>query len=128
MNAWTADELDRIGAADELQIASLDAHRSLRPYTTIWVVRVGDELYVRSYRGPGGVWFRHAVRTRAGRIRAGGVERDVTFADPGDADRAAIDSVISAAYRTKYAGYSRSYVDPMVSSEAAAATLRLTPR
>jgi len=44
--------------------------------------------------------------------------------EPGDADHAAIDQ----AYRRKYARYSRTYVDPMVSPDAAAATLRLTPR
>jgi len=124
MNAWTTEELDRIGAADELQIAALDARGSLGRYTTIWVVRVGDDLYVRSVRGHRGAWYRHAVRARAGRIRAGGVERDAAFVDPGGVDHALIDQ----AYRGKYAGYSRDYVDPMVAQDAIAATLRLTPR
>lgn len=124
MNTWTTDEVDRIGAADELQIASLDSHGALRPYTTIWVVRLGGDLYVRSVRGRAGAWFRHAVQTGEGRIRAGGVERDVAFAEPEDADHAAIDR----AYRSKYARYGHSYVDPTVTAEAAAATLRLTPR
>jgi hypothetical protein len=44
--------------------------------------------------------------------------------EPVEADHAAIDQ----AYRTKYAGYSRTYVDPMVALDAGAATLRLTPR
>ena len=39
MSNWTAEELDVIGAADELQIAALRPEGSLRPYTTIWVVR-----------------------------------------------------------------------------------------
>jgi len=124
MTDWTAEELDRIGAADELQIAPLSADGSLRPYTTIWVVRVSEDVYVRSYRGRGGGWFGRALHRHAGRIRAGGVERDVAFEEPADADDAAIDQ----AYRDKYAGYSRAYVDPMVSPDAAAATLRLTPR
>ena len=124
MNTWTAGELDRIGAADELQVAPLTADGTLRPYTTIWVVRVGDDLYVRSYRGRGGGWYRQALQRHRGRIRAGGVERDVTFEEPTDADHAAIDR----AYRNKYAGYSRTYVDPMVSPDASSATLRLTPR
>jgi 4-carboxymuconolactone decarboxylase len=43
------------------------------------VVRVGDELYVRSYRGQGGAWYRAVQRRPEGRIRTGGVDRDATF-------------------------------------------------
>jgi hypothetical protein len=122
MSGWTADELDRIGAADELQIAGLRPDASLRPYTTI--VRVGDDLYVRSYRGRGGGWFRHALQRLEGRIRAGGVERDVAFAEPEEVDHDAVDR----AYRSKYARYGGTYVDPMVRPDATAATLRLIAR
>ena len=78
MRDWTAEELDRIGAADELEIASLRPDGSLRAATTIWVVRVGDDLYVRSWRGRGGGWFRSVLRRPEGRIRAGDITRDVT--------------------------------------------------
>jgi hypothetical protein len=124
MSNWTADELDRIGTADELRIAPRNADGSLRPYTTIWVVRVGDDLYVRSYRGRRGSWFRHAMQRHEGRIQAGGLDRDVTFEEPSGANH---DS-INQAYRTKYAHHSRSYVDPMVSPDATTATLRLIRR
>jgi hypothetical protein len=124
MGSWTADDLDRIGTADELQIAPLRADGSLRPYTTIWVVRVGDGRYVRSVRGRRGGWFRHAVERGAARIRAGGVERDVTAAEAADADHDAIDR----AYRSKYGGNPGAYVDPTVTADAIAATLRLSPR
>ena len=124
MSDWTAEELDRIGAADELRIAALRPDGSLRPETTIWVVRVGDELYVRSWRGRAGAWFRSVLRRPEGRIRAGGVDRDVAFADAAGADHDAIDQ----AYRTKYARYGASYLDPMVGAKARAATLRLIAR
>jgi hypothetical protein len=91
MSYWTAEELDRIGAADELEIAALGPDGSLRPFTTIWVVRVGDDLYVRSYRGRSGCWFRSVLRRPEGRIRAGGVTHDVAFQEPVDADHDAID-------------------------------------
>jgi hypothetical protein len=48
MTAWTDEELDRVGQAQELQLASARKDGSLRPYVTMWVVRVGDDLYVRS--------------------------------------------------------------------------------
>jgi hypothetical protein len=121
MTDWTAAELNTIGAAEELQIASLRPDGSLRPYTTIWVVRVGDDLYVRSYRGRGGAWFRSVLQRPEGRVRAGGAERDVTFLEAKDADQDAIDQ----AYRSKYARYASTYVEPMVSPDARAATLRL---
>jgi hypothetical protein len=124
MADWTAEELDTIGAAEELEIAALRADGSLRPATTIWVVRAGDDLYVRSVRGRDGGWFRSVLRRPEGRIRAGGVTREVAFQEPGDADHAAIDQ----AYRTKYGRYPASYVDPMVGPVAAAATLRLLAR
>ena len=118
-STWGADELDRIGSTEEVQIAPVGVG-----YTTIWVVRVGDDLYVRSYRGRGGVWFRAALQRHEGRIRAGDIERDVTFVEPDDVDQAAIDQ----AYRSKYAAHSRTYVDPMVAPTAVAATLRLIRR
>jgi hypothetical protein len=124
MRDWTAEELDRIGAADELEIAALRRDGSLRRFTTIWVVRVGDNPYVRSWRGRDGDWFRAVRRRPEGRIRAGGLTRDVAFQEPDDADHAAIDR----AYQEKYARYGRSYVEPMVSPNATAATLRLIAR
>ena len=90
MSGWTDTELSRIGPADELEIASYRQDGTLRPYTTIWVVRVGDELYVRSWRGRSGVWFRRALQRHEGRIRAAGVERNVTFEEPDDSVHPAI--------------------------------------
>jgi hypothetical protein len=124
MGDWIPDELNKIGAADELQIAALRADGTLRPFTTIWVVRVGDDLYVRSYRGRGSTWFRSVLQRPQGRIRAGGVTRDVAFAEPEAADHDAIDQ----AYRSKYGHYGSAYVDPVVSLSARGATLRLIAR
>ena len=101
MTAWDPAELDRVGRADELELASRRPDGTLRPFITIWATRVGDELYVRSAYGWDNPWFQRAMRSGAGRIRAGGVERDVTFAAPGDDVAAAI----TAAYRRKYDRY-----------------------
>jgi hypothetical protein len=124
MTAWTSDELAKIGNAEELELASRRRDGSLRKPVTIWVVRHGDDLYVRSWRGPTGRWFRGAQQTHEGYIRAGGVDKDVTFVDADDN----INDQIDAAYRTKYRRYADSYVPPMISPEARATTLKLVPR
>ena len=124
MTAWTNEELTEIGAADELQIASLRRDGTLRHRTTIWVVRPGDDLYVRSVNGRTAAWFRGTQVRHEGRIRAGGIEKDVTFVD-GDQD---IDDQIDAAHRTKHRRYAASIVDTVVSPEARSATVKLLPR
>ena len=124
MTTWTSDELARIGGAEELRLASARPDGTLRPYVTMWVVRAGDELYVRSAYGPDNPWFRRAKASGAGRIRAGGLERDVTFADAAPGAHAAID----AAYHAKYDRYGPRIVSTVVGPAAEAVTLRLVPR
>jgi hypothetical protein len=61
----------------------------------------------------------------AGRIWAGGVEKDVTLVDESDPE---IIDQIDAVYRSKYRRYPASYVDPMVAHEARSTTIKLVPR
>lgn len=124
MTTWTDDELDKIGSAEELEIAPVRGDGALRNPTTIWVVRVGDNFYVRSWRGRSGVWFGAAQAHHEGHIRAGGVERDVTFVGMEDPD---LNDQIDDAYRDKYRRYPQ-YVEPMVRPEARATTIKLVPR
>jgi hypothetical protein len=124
MTRWTAAELDRIGVADELQLASERTDGSLRPYVTMWVVRAGDDLYVRSAYGVDNPWYRKAKASGVGRIWAGGVERDVTFADATPGMHAAIDH----AYQTKYDRYGPKIVGTVTGPGAEAVTIRLVPR
>ena len=125
MTSWTRNDLGRIGAAEELQLASFKEDGTLRKPVTIWVVRVGDDLYVRAYRGREGAWFRHIQRRPEGRISAGGVTKDVTFVDASSDE--ALNNKIDAAYQSKYQRYSATYVDPMIARQARATTLKLVP-
>jgi hypothetical protein len=124
MKAWTVDELDRIGGSDEIELASKRADGSARSYLPIWVVRVGDELFIRSYLGLDGAWFRAVLRNPEVRIRFAGTEREAGVERPEHPDHAAVDQ----AYRTKYGRTSSAYVDPMIGAAATATTLRLVPR
>ncbi len=81
MTTWTSDELDKIGAADELEIVSLRRDGTPRKPVPIWVVRDSDDLYVRSAYGRTPAWFRGIQTRRDGHIKAGGVDADVTFQD-----------------------------------------------
>ncbi len=123
MATWTADELTRIGEADELRISSRREDGSLRPFVVIWVVRVGDELFVRSAYGRDNPWFRRALAAGVGRVQAGGVERDVSFEEPGPE----VDAAVTAVFHAKYDRYGQQFVGPVVSDEAARSTLRLVP-
>jgi hypothetical protein len=82
MATWTSNELNKIGAAEELHITTLRGDGTLRNPVTIWVVRLGDDLYVRAYKGRSSPWFRGAQVRHEGHIRASGVEKDVTLMPP----------------------------------------------
>ena len=124
MTAWTKDELSRIDAADELEIAPLRRDGTLRNPTTIWVVRLGDDLFIRSVNGRTAAWFRGTQVRHQGHIQVGGVDKDVAFVDS-DTD---VDDQIDAAYRTKYHRYAAGIVSSVVSPEARSATIKLVPR
>jgi hypothetical protein len=122
--SWTSDQLGSIEAADELEIAPQRRDGTLRKPVPIWVVRAGDDLYVRAAYGPGSGWHRVARVSRAARIRAGGVEQDVVIEDAGDA----VNEEVDAAYRAKYRRYAGSIVDGITNAQARSTTLKLVPR
>jgi hypothetical protein len=118
MSGWTEDEMNRIGAAEELDLASRRPDGTLGPYVTMWVVRAGDDLYVRSAYGPDSRWYRHAGASGTGRIRAGGVEADVSFATT-------VHEAIDDAYHAKYDRYGPRIVGSVTGTAAHAVTVRL---
>ena len=121
--AWTADELRRLDAAGELEIAVRSPGGSRRPWLPIWVVCAGGQAYVRTWHRRDTGWFGQAVRTRQARIRVPGLEADVTIEDIGDTS-ARITADVDAAYRAKYGPGG---AGSMVTATAAATTLRLDP-
>jgi hypothetical protein len=125
MTTWTSDELSKIGKAEELQIASLKKDGTLRTARIIWVVRVGDDLYVRSVYGRTSAWFRGIQTRYKGHIRAGGVDKDVTFVEESDPN---MQDQIDSAYRTKYRRYAGSSVNSTLTAEARSATIKLVPQ
>jgi hypothetical protein len=124
MTLWTTDELDKIGHAEELQIYTVRQDGTLRKPVTIWVVRVGDDLYVRSAYGRNSAWFRGVLANHQGQVCAGGIEKDVTFVEE---NNPGMNGKIDQAYLAKYSRYPQ-YVSPMVTAKVRAATIKLEPR
>jgi hypothetical protein len=90
--------------------------------TTIWVVTVGDVVYVRSVRGSRGQWYQRLlaqpdafiyVENRRVRLRAHHVDDEQTIAR------------VSDEYAGKYA--SSPYMPPMLEPETLPTTLQLDP-
>lgn len=123
MSTWTSDELGKIEAAEELDLASARGDGTLRNPVTMWVVRHGDDLYVRSVNGRGSTWFRGAQARHEAHVQAGGVDKDVRLVETDD-----VADELDATYRAKYRRYADSIVDSIVSPRARAATLKLVPR
>jgi hypothetical protein len=107
------------GGANELLIAPERGDGTLQRSRIVWVVRHGDDVYVRSVNGPGGAWFRGVQVRRAGHISAGPVDADVLFED---ADHG-LDDEIDEEYRRKY-GRSSTAVDRITSPDARSTTVR----
>jgi hypothetical protein len=120
--AWTGEQLDKIGNAEELDLASMRADGTLRRPVPMWVVRHGDDLCVRSVNGRGSSWFRGAQGRREARIEAGGVAVDVALVEVDD-----LNDELDADYRQKYGHYAGPTAR-ITSDEARAAALRLVPR
>jgi len=124
MTGWTNDELEEIGGAEEVRIASLRRDGTLRKPVIIWVVRLGDDLYIRCANGREGAWFRGVLTRHEGRIWAGEMEKDVTFVEETDSG---VNDRIDEEYLSKYRRYPQ-WVAPMVTPGVRTATLRLVPR
>jgi hypothetical protein len=123
MTAWTATELDTIGRTEEIELAALRPDGTLRKPVIIWIARLDDALYVRSAYGRTAAWYRGTQARHAGRIKAGGIEKDINFAiaDP------ALHDAVDAAFRTKYRSHPVQYVNMVLTQEARATTLRVGP-
>ena len=79
MTSWSESQLDKFGSAEEVQIASVGGDGTLGKPTTIWAVRHGDDLFIRSVRGRHARWFRGTQESHEGRIQRALVQRERRF-------------------------------------------------
>jgi hypothetical protein len=125
MAEWKSDELTRIGGAEEVEIEVRRPGGRLRPGVTVWLVRSGDDLYVRSaVKGRSAAWFGAVQETHEGRISGGGASWDVRFEEP----EPSVNGPVDAAYRSKYRRYSGRILNSCLTPAARSTTLRVVPR
>ena len=125
MISWAGDELTRMGNAEEVQIAPSRRDGTLRESVTVWAVRHGDDLYIRSaVKGRNAAWYRGAQETHEGRIWAGGIVKDVTFVNAGPD----LNDEVDAAYRAKYRRYAGRILNSCLTPEARSTTIKVVPR
>jgi hypothetical protein len=91
--------------------------------TPVWIVRAGDDLFVRSMYGARGGWYQRLRANPHGEVHDQAHSHLVRAEPVGDAGTVA---EVTRAYATKYAA--SPYVQSLLGEEAAGATLRLKPR
>ena len=79
MTTWLKNDLGRIADTDDLHISPLREGGRTYGTTWIWSVVVDGALYVRAYNGKESLWYKAALRQKAGRITAAGMTKEVTF-------------------------------------------------
>ncbi len=123
MSSWSTNELRKIAESDDLHISPFreDGVTYGTP-TWIWSVVVGEDLYVRAYNGPSSRWYKAAMQQNAGRIKAAGLTKDVSF----ESVDKSINDQIDDAYRAKYK--SSPHLEPMIGARARSTTVKIVPR
>jgi hypothetical protein len=120
MTNFDAGTLRDLADAKEVAIRT-DKHP--QSAVVIWVVVAGDQLFVRSFRGAKGRWYRDLAEGGPATLEFGG-RRLAVQAVPAN-DEAAI-ARASSEYLAKYG--SSSYAQAMVQPALLTTTLRLDPR
>jgi len=119
MARFDAEILQQLREAKEVSIRTEKHPNSA---VVIWVVVAEDELFVRSWRGTGGRWYRDLATGGPATLEFGG-HRLAVQAFPTD-DTAAI-ARVSEEFLRKYR--SSSHAQEMVRSEILPTTLRIEP-
>lgn len=122
MSTWTEDLARALTAPQEVRVVTRRPDGTSRGPTTIWIVRDGDRVFVRSTNGRSAAWFRAALATGQGQVVAGRTAHEVTFVEAEERDLPLAD----AAYRAKYRPYA-SIVDHLVGPGPREATLEVLP-
>jgi hypothetical protein len=120
MTRFDADALSDLQSAKEVRIRT-DKHPDSA--VVIWVVVADDTVFVRSFRGARGRWYRDLATGGDATLEVG--SRRLAVRAMPEREPAAIERA-SREYLAKYR--SSSYAQAMVNQDILATTLRLEPR
>lgn len=117
-----ASPRERLAEIEEIQIETRRSAENPVHRTIIWVVVLGDAVYVRSVRGKAGRWYKELTANPSGAIHMEGQRipvHAVPVTDPNIIEQ------VSKEYLRKYRG--SEYAPAMVRDEVLDTTLRLDP-
>ena len=115
--------LDALRNVEEIRIATTPPGAKKKHRATIWVVVVDDDVFIRSFTGARGKWYRNVLANSEADVEFDGKAIHVRVIPV--KDRETIEAV-SRAYLEKYRD--SPYAKDMVRDEVLPTTLRLEPR
>jgi hypothetical protein len=115
-----------LDAASEVDVATRRGDGTLRRARTVWLVRHGDGVYVRSVNGVDADWYRGALTCHEGQLNADTLDREVRFVELPYPAGDSLDATLDAAYRDKYQRWPGP-VAHITAEKARQTTLRLDP-
>ena len=119
------DTLATLGPIREIELETTSVDGAQTHRTIIWVVTVGDQVFVRSERGSAGRWYREARHTPDIILHARDESIPVTAVPAADPDTV---QRVSDAFTAKYGRRSAASTAAMLLPHTLETTLRLDPR
>jgi hypothetical protein len=114
----------KVAESDEVEIETRRDAKSPLHRTTIWIVPTEYGVYVRSYKGKNGRWYREALANPLVAIRVG---RRKAAARAELERNPAVIRAVNAGYRKKYGERWPDETKEMLKRSVLPTTLRLTP-
>lgn len=119
------DTLENLDHVREVQIETTAVDGATIHRTTIWVVVVGEQAFIRSEYAEKGRWYRETRAQPEVILHAKGQAIPVTAVLVNDADTV---TQVSDAFRAKYGKGSPASTEAMIAPHTLEHTLRLEPR
>ena len=122
--SFDSETLQLLNETKEVRIETRRDEEAPAHRTTIWVVTVDGDVFVRSVRGERGRWYREVSANPNAALQAG--ERRIPVRAVPVADELTV-GVVSEAYRSKYGRTSPDSTRAMLQPETLPTTLKLEP-
>ena len=120
---WDSATLDKLQSVEEIRISTAAPGAKEKHRATIWVPVVDGQVFVRSFTGPKGKWYRNVLANPEADVEVDGKTIHVRAIPV--KDQKTIEAV-SEAYLEKYRG--SPYAKDMVRPKVLPTTLQLEPR